>query len=486
MFIEKLEITNFKSFSNDKTDLTFGIPNGERGSGLNIFVGENNTGKSTVFEAIEFLRNGSAKSIDLLRNQKSSTHATIELVFKGKVEQIIRDFSQNNKVEVFRRYIFGDPDSYIKFSRCTDKVKTINLWSETNQEYKDESGIDAPVKKLFEFNFVWADTNPNDEVSFGTTTLCGNLLKEIVSTFTGTESYRSFSKKFQETFNCDNSPLKTELREIEERTKEVFRDQFGPVDINFRFEELKASSFFKNTVIEIDDGVKTPITEKGSGMQRAVSLALLQVYAEKLAAHPENDDLKKPFFLFIDEPEICLHPKAQTKLLDALLEISRFKQVFLTTHSPYFIATQDLDNISIFIFKKLDGHPIIENISINKKLLPWSPTWGEINFKAYQLPTVEFHNELYGYLQECSNEWFITKFDAWLEQQGIPKFRQWTAERGGKAGQPENVTLQTFIRNKIHHPENDTMREAAYTQAELEQSILQMIELIEKKASNSA
>ncbi|MCI4000717.1 ATP-binding protein, partial [Klebsiella pneumoniae] len=91
------------------------------------------------------------------------------------------------------------------------------------------------------------------------------------------------------------------------------------------------------------------MSEKGNGMQRSVALALLQVYAEELA-HDEEQGQTKPFYLFIDEPELCLHPKGQTKLLEALLEISRTKQVFLTTHSPYFLVTPHLSNVGLFIF----------------------------------------------------------------------------------------------------------------------------------------
>lgn len=57
MFIHKLKIRNFKCFGNNLAPLNFNIPDGRTpGSGLNIFVGENNTGKSTVFEVIDFLR----------------------------------------------------------------------------------------------------------------------------------------------------------------------------------------------------------------------------------------------------------------------------------------------------------------------------------------------------------------------------------------------------------------------------------------------
>ena len=55
MFISELKITNFKSFKGSHHPIKFNLPNGELGSGLNIFVGENNTGKSTIFESVDFV-----------------------------------------------------------------------------------------------------------------------------------------------------------------------------------------------------------------------------------------------------------------------------------------------------------------------------------------------------------------------------------------------------------------------------------------------
>ena len=168
---------------------------------------------------------------------------------------------------------------------------------------------------MFEANFVWADTNPNEEMSFGSTTICGNLLKEIVKKFEETDEFKTFSTLFNKTFNDENSRLKRDLKRIEEKTQNIFLEQFGKAKISFHFDELKTEAFFKNTKIEIDDGTLTNMEEKGSGMQRSVALALLQVYAEELIKHPDNSDINKPFFLFIDEPEICLHPQAQKNCL---------------------------------------------------------------------------------------------------------------------------------------------------------------------------
>lgn len=479
MFIKELKITNFKSFNGAINPIVFNVPNGQAGSGLNIFVGENNTGKSTAFEAIDFVRNSSKKDEGAIKNKNNPAHASVELTFAGDIEQTIDGFSQPNKVAVFKRYIFQNAqgENIFRISRSTEDTKQVKLWSEADNSYVNESGIDAPVKKLFETNFIWADTNPNDEAAFGATTICGNLLKEIANGFIETADYADYKSKFNQVFNEPASGLRRELLIIEQKVQQVFTEQFGAATISFHFDELKIDSFFKNTTINVNDGIDTPMHEKGNGMQRAVALALLQVYAEELTKHPEDANLKKPFFLFIDEPEICLHPKGQEKLLGALLEISKTKQVFITTHSPYFLSTPNLRNCGLHIFSKNGNNSVIESANLNP-LLPWSPTWGEINFKAYKLPTVDFHNELYGYLQEKNSTFNENAFEQWIVSKGLGQTKQWTQERAGAPQQPRNVSLQTFIRNKIHHPENATMQAHGYNSNELAQSIQEMITLL--------
>ncbi|CAC9999553.1 hypothetical protein [uncultured Gammaproteobacteria bacterium] len=428
MYIKELKVQNFKSFNGDISTMVFNMPNGECGSGLNIFVGENNTGKSTIFEAIDFLKNGIKKLPEEIKNKNNPTEdVVVEITFEGNITGTIDSFSKKNKVAVFKKNIYDDGTATesIRFSRKTSSMQTIQLWSNGNDEYKDEPGIKMFVRKLFETNFVWADTNPNDQASFGSTTICGNLLKDIMSGFTDTDDYGSFSKQFDKTFNDEDSKLRKKLKIIEEKTQAIFKEQFGHASIRFRFNELKIDSFFKNTTIDIDDGVRTSMEEKGSGMQRSVALALLQVYADELTKHPEEGGLKKPFFLFIDEPEICLHPKAQSKLFKSLLELSKTKQVFLATHSPYFLVSEYLNTIGLFIFCLESGVPKIDRINGAKSnLLPWSPTWGEINYEGYKLPTIEFHNDLYGRLQELSEKRNINKFEGWLVDQGVKKTKQ--------------------------------------------------------------
>jgi len=482
MFIKTIKIKNLKCFDNELTTLEFNIPDGKTlGSGLNIFVGENNSGKSTIFESIDFLRDNTKKDLKNIKNKNASSddEMFVELLFSGSIINTIENFSQENKKEVFKKYVYKDNDEneeYFKLLRTSKDIKVIQLWNDSESKFKNEAGIDAPLKKLFETNFVWSDTNPNDQTSFGATTICGNLLKEIIKKFEKTTDYSNFSTEFHKIFNNEKSGLKKELKDIEQKTQKIFSEQFSDAKISFHFDELKIDSFFKNTKIEVNDGTPTYMEDKGSGMQRSVALALLQVYAEELVKHPDNTSAIKPFFLFIDEPELCLHPQAQMKLFKSILELSKTKQIFIATHSPYFFKNQFLKDIGFFIFERGDDQKI-KILSVKNKgcdIFPWSPSWGEINYLAFNLPTIEFHNELYGYLESEHGDKlnYIPKTKKWLDDRRVTE--NMTNEE--KNAERIDVSLQTYIRHSMHHPENTL--NCKYINEELKESIQKMVDLI--------
>ncbi|HDR2590276.1 TPA: AAA family ATPase [Enterobacter ludwigii] len=481
MFIKKLKIENFKGYHGEDNELEFNIPDGEtEGSGLNIFVGENNAGKSTVFEIIDFIKDGTKKNIeDLICKSDPANIAeklSAELTFTGNLSEVIAAHVQANKVAAFTSHVFEDEGvNYFRVKRCSEVgEKKILFWN--GNEFVNPSGIDAPFKKFYDNNFIWADTNPSNEAKFGSTTICGSLLKEIALGHIETDEYRAFSEQYHRVFNHPESELRQKISLVEDQVRTVFSSQFGMADISFIFEELQVENFFKTISIMIDDGVNVPMGEKGHGMQRALALSLLQVYAD-ITCNAHGAGISKPFYLFIDEPEICLHPSGQQKLLEALMIISKSRQVFVTTHSPFLLSSPYLKNVGLFVFKKENNKNVVERADTSP-WFPWSPSWGEINFKAYNLATVELHNELYGYLQEknsCPSE---KAMEQWLNSNGIAFDKVWVREFKGAAQPPADTTLQTFIRNHIHHPENVSMQSNRYTQQELLTSIQQMVGLL--------
>ena len=134
-------------------------------------------------------------------------------------------------------------------------------------------------------------------------------------------------------------------------------------------------------------------------------------------------------------------------------------------------------NIELLVTRCDDSKSIIDNTHISLKTFPWSPSWGEINYIAYNLPTIEFHNELYGYLQEKNSAYYQNKIEKFFEDNGISKTKTWNRINKDGTQQPEKVTEQTYIRNHIHHPENTL--NAQFTQSELKSSIDSMLRLLQ-------
>lgn len=486
MFIKSVFIENFKGYHGG-SNIDLNVPDGvTEGSGLNIFVGENNSGKSTVFEVLDFIKDSTKKEPSSLVNRSDPSIVlngfSVEVTYTGNISASINAHVQTNKIRSFLNNIFEiDGKEYFKVKRSwnedsPDDIKKINFWDDSNQSYSNPAGIDAPFKKLYDNNFIWADTNPSDESKFGASTICGSLLKEIAIGHTNTPEYQTFQSSYHNLFNNPASQLRTKILQIETMVQSIFSSQFGVANISFSFDELQIESFFKTASVIIDDGVSVPMSEKGHGMQRAVALSLLQVYAN-LTSNAANASVSKPFYLFIDEPEICLHPTGQRKLLDALMIISKNKQVFFTTHSPFMLSSPNLKNTGLFIFKKINNKNFIYTATTSP-MFPWSPSWGEISYRAYDLPTIDLHNELYGYLQEYNGLSNISDVDRWLNTQGIVSSKQWTREKNGIPLSPQATTLQSFIRNHIHHPENVTMQANRFTVTELKQSIDEMVNLI--------
>src|SRR5690606_15639379 len=164
-----------------------------------------------------------------------------------------------------------------------------------------------------------------------------------------------------------------------------------------------------------DEGELTQIKTKslGSGVEMILTLLLLKGIA---------GESKGSVIYLIDEPELHLHPKAQDKLMELLLNESKDKQIILSTHSPYIFKNCLNKNVGFIILKRDDQDEILlDYANLNGwGKFPWSPSWGEINYHAYGMATIEFHNELYGFIQEATQNYNLNSMDTYLQQRGIP------------------------------------------------------------------
>jgi len=83
MYISKIKLHNFKGFKGDH-EILFD-------KGVNFFVGDNNCGKSSVFEAIDFIRSKKDRSEVITKTEiETDSFVSIEIEFKGEdIESIV-------------------------------------------------------------------------------------------------------------------------------------------------------------------------------------------------------------------------------------------------------------------------------------------------------------------------------------------------------------------------------------------------------------
>lgn len=490
MFIRELTIENFKGFKGKHVFIF--------SKNFTFFVGDNNSGKSTIFEAVDFLKIGipPIKKLEDIKNKNSQGHMCVTVKLQGNLKEIIEDFSEDK----YLSYIFEENKLETIIARRSSElskikqknkdveinIKKITLWNDKTKQFENPSGIDTVFKTLFETQFIWADTNPDDIADFGATKICGRLLMGAAGDFFDSPQWDKFKQTHEETFHKGPNSLTAKAKGLEKRITDIITSQYGTASVKFNFDLPDVASFLKSGAINIDDGTETSSKEKGTGMQRALAIALIQLYAEEITKHKENPEKKKPLFFFIDEPETFLHPKAQEKLLKSLDAISSAQQIFVTTHSPYLLKSFDSSRHELYLCKKIkDANEAKSSLRLNL-FGRSSPTWGEINYFAYDLLSIEFHNELYGFVQAKAitsdqSNYGEEAFDDFLHSKGLAKSETWIRENSNGTTSSSPRTIPTFIRNYIHHPENS--RNTSYSSQDLKFSTEELIKLLSDELS---
>lgn len=413
MFIKEVKIENFKSLKSNP--VAFCVPDGiTPGSGLNILIGENNTGKSSVFEILKKIKTPiiDKEEINYVA-QKSNSEMKVQIIN-----------NEDKKICIESRYFLNeDPDNKIY---TIEQGFSLDLYHSNTNRRLDKNTSFSNVN-----NTVYQSKNEDSENKI--------------------DNYQII----QELYKLDSTGRDEFCKVVNEFLPEIKR-VYVKTDRRLNRATL-ACKLLDNTEIDLRD--------MGSGIEQFIILLWIIKFGT----------IK---ILIIDEPEISLHPKAQLKLTELLIESSVSKQIIIATHSPYIFKNSLNTLCGLLIFKKIkDETEIIDfRSSKTKKLFPWSPSWGEINYYAYDFPTIELHNELYGYIQEREKISKINKFDSFLESKGVQKNKTYIEIRNYGKNISYKTTLPTYIRNLIHHPDNTL--NPRFNDNELKKSIESLIKLI--------
>jgi AAA15 family ATPase/GTPase len=171
--------------------------------------------------------------------------------------------------------------------------------------------------------------------------------------------------------NGDKSDFDKELQSLNESTKSIFADltstindpdngiTFPNTTINMqcapRYEDA-----YKQTLIYVNDGFESLLTDKGSGIQSSVIIGLFSYYTEKIIS-------KTSALLAVEEPELYLHPHGRrivSNQLDKFLENPKH-QVIFTTHSEDFVTAPTAELTIIRVTKDKDGKTTARNVILS-------------------------------------------------------------------------------------------------------------------------
>lgn len=485
MKISKVSIKNFRSIK----EISF------EAKDLSLFIGNNGTGKTSIIEAINFalspyFLSGRIKHTDFYNGADDSIIIKIE--FDSAFTAKLPDGYTSQKVECNGVYLeikkrdraangkaFSDIvvlSHYVIPNRLKDNEKGWEITRGTGTKYQfDERLLSLPQVDLEGFTkSFYFGKNREKQLQRGYNSSASSVFDDYNWRFSksirdetipeGTDNFFVKKNTFEKEIisKIDDASMK---KCFEVLNKKLTDFEVGTIDLSFIDSNAPFDSAFLSQKLEKLD---LPVTTLGSGVEMIISLLFL----ETLAALS-----KEKIVVLIDEPELHLHPHLQEKFVQYLIEFSKTNQVFISTHSPYFFKNC-LSNpqIELLITKNTDSGISVENTGLQFGIFPWSPSWGEINYSAYDLPTIEFHNELYGHLQETQQKYTIDQVETYFVSKSITKSKKWAKIINGQAQPSEDVSLMTFVRNSIHHPENTS--NGGYTPQELKLSIEELVKLI--------
>ena len=404
MKIQRLKISNWRSIK--ELDLEV--------SDLMVVIGQNNHGKSNLLSAILFFF-GEIKHQDLdfhfdapelyvevtFDGLDDSDRTTFQKYLTSSSTIVVRKTAQLGGSFDYRGYIENPTEEWLQEANVSaytrretaeslplhpflpdggrlSKQHIIDAQNSYIEQHRSELtftfepettnflGLKNVAKGIFgDVYFIPAVKEASDDFAAKETSAFGKLYSTVIAEMAADNAewkdtrqrleklFAALNRVDREGNHNENRP--EELARFEQAITDELASWGAQIDIEVSAPDIE-SVFKANTQVWVNDGVRTDIRRKGHGLQRALTVALIQVIARRDRDRAENvgeeeartrTSSNSRYYVF-EEPELYLHPQAQRALFDSFVELSEGdSQVFLCTHSSGLIDVERYRKIYI-------------------------------------------------------------------------------------------------------------------------------------------
>ncbi len=352
MWIRSIELQNFRGYGDSRQTL-------KARRGLNVIVGENNSGKSSIFAAVEHLL--ALRSVPETDVTWGSTAAHTEIA----IDIVWEDFGPTVRQGILGNFTLED-DPWM--SREIDRVFGKNVqfyWSRNTSHQarfgKLDTGVqknepETPFAKLT--NSISRSTTLDQALSNHPSSInFGSNIQHVIA-----EQVRNRVRMFSDVrvrpamIEASNTSESWDGRGI---AALLLALKNGDVNMRRKFGRIqeKFSNLFPGLTFEVKliDGRQCRIVMSRKGFDFDIPAEQIGTGVLEVLTIITNLQERERSILVVEEPGTHLHPQAQKALQRVIVESAKSNQVFVLTHSPEFVNWADLDGLSRIWMKGVES-----------------------------------------------------------------------------------------------------------------------------------
>jgi putative ATP-dependent endonuclease of OLD family len=336
MYVSELKLWNFRKYgSNNPFDLDYPNLVVPFNKGLNVLIGENDSGKTAIIDAIKLvLKTHAYEWIKVEESDffRGSDKLRIEIEFKD-----IKSNEAKNFIEWLGWEGIGKDATPILRLIYQVEIKQDKIQVTDVKAGMDDIGypLNAEAREYLKTTYLKALRDANNDLTAKKNSRLSQILKE----------HELFKKKYKD----DEHEFEKDFKEINVKIEKWFKTD-GNEKLKKVIDDFLVSFTDKNKTSNISLGesdIKSILEKVSLGILNEENLGLgtmnrLYMAAELLHLKKENWDGLK--LCMIEELEAHLHPQAQMKIIEALQKETDV-QLILTTHSPNLASKVKLHNL---------------------------------------------------------------------------------------------------------------------------------------------